>query len=70
MACADLIIFVYKSKTLPKILSPEQIKCLRTWAEEIPPDDQRGHLIPIQKIHEDENSLKTYLANLIPDFPQ
>ena len=68
MACADLTTFIYESKTLPKILSPEQIKYLKTWAKKIPPENQLGYLIPIQKIPDDQ--LRTYLENLIPDFPQ
>jgi len=68
MTCADLITFICESKTLPKILSPEQIKYLKAWAKKVPPKNQLGYLIPIQKIPDDQ--LETYLENLIPDFPQ
>ncbi len=69
MEYADLSDFVKReSNSLLEILTTEQLKHFKTWAQEVPSDEQQGHLIPLQKIP--KKQLKIYLESLISNFPE
>jgi hypothetical protein len=68
MVSSKLISFIDINEAFNDELNPEQIACVRKWAETIDLLHQNGYLECLMEFKGER--LQIYLVNLIPGYPQ